>query len=646
MNGMDDNDDDTFYDDDFPDIPDDEFRQLEQNAISSTQREWTFVETRRQLPPKAIGSSSVQRPVVSLQDRRPASHSHAPRNLLQQQRGRIQNTSTDSFDSAILDEDGLPLVVEERPRGLPQRQPDETTAREQWRKDRFAQPNLQASQRVRQPYRQPAQVNAPQSIQPQAYPGVVRQVEQPRREPTAVSTAALYEEDTLRRKIEELEASLQQANEEIITRRGEIATIRGKQDEASRKHQRELSVIKKGRQEEAEKHKAAINSLVSEKDVIVDKIRILNHELDEETRRVQALQKQLKERPLKDKPTNVNTTPKRNANSLRDGFDDEDLMIISPVKSGRRSKPGTPTANRKRKFPAGNELNVQPLVLRPSGTAPEIRTEPVPEQPKGIKSVTVTRKDRETERHLRLVQQVLAFRPNGSQEVLVEQLTRYHFPSEPTKSLSSIVLLATAGLTGNHLPGHLLQIFIELWTRARKEKYHTCVKVLIEVIGFIIDMDVFVIDSDIIKNILPVIQSTAEVNAVARFHLLVKKDWMDNPEKKKPEIDKDLNTTSCLDLLHTIACLMSDEPELIKQFWALVQTDFILMMLNACQPISDVTVVLQLLATSILPTTFGNICQVDQQSRMETYITDRVCYLLWEQPKILGSETRYPCAAI
>jgi hypothetical protein len=62
--------------------------------------------------------------------------------------------------------------------------------------------------------------------------------------------------------------------------------------------------------------------------------------------------------------------------------------------------------------------------------------------------------------------------------------------------------------------------------------------------------------------------------------------------------------------------------------------EFVLMMLNAWQPITDITLMLRLLSTSILPSTFGSICNDNQQTQVEHWTLSRICYLLWETPRV------------
>lgn len=638
MNGMGANEDgDTFLDDDFPDIPDDEFRRLEQDAITFTQQEQAS-STRDVGSQAAVVSHSNSHGLHS-SSRQPGNRNHkvlapAPTNVQHQ-----------SFDSQIIDEDGIPLVMEELPAIPVRRLPDEVAQREQWRLNRFAQPPAQKLQSG--PYTSARQRDQrPTYVQTHGSKPSTDSRSRPQEHTVQHESHGSAGDDSLRRKItellrdrEELTANLHKATEEIFLRRGEIANIRAKQFNEEKTHQRELAALNKLKQEEADKHAAAVQAMTAENNKVASEIQFLKQDLKEETRKAVTFQRQLKEKPLIDKPTNINATPKRN-NSLRDGFDDDEMMVISPVKSGRRSKQGTPTANRKRKQPVGNEASIPPLALRLSGSGFETGAQAPAALAKADHFSSVVRKDKAAERHLRLIQKVMSFRPSRGTEVLVERLVNFSFPSDKSKTFGTIVIETSAKLEGQRLAGDFLQIFLDVWARAVKEKYYQCLQVLLEVVNWILELDPFIVDTSILSNILPLLQSTASINARAHFNLM-KKEYLTDPSVSKPTIDANINTTYCLSILHTVACLSSDDPNLIGLFWRSIDTDFILMMLNWCQPIPDMTLILQILATSILKDTFGNICGPSQQSRMERYICDRICYLLWELPKVDSNSPAY-----
>jgi hypothetical protein len=104
-----------------------------------------------------------------------------------------------------------------------------------------------------------------------------------------------------------------------------------------------------------------------------------------------------------------------------------------------------------------------------------------------------------------------------------------------------------------------------------------------------------------------------------------------------------------LELLQLMAinCYPNDED--MATFWSAMEFDFVLIMLHRAQPLPQILQMLELLSTSILPTSFGSIAvprsaevtpgtipvQPPQQSRNEAALVDRLIVLLFETPASL-----------
>ncbi len=157
-----------------------------------------------------------------------------------------------------------------------------------------------------------------------------------------------------------------------------------------------------------------------------------------------------------------------------------------------------------------------------------------------------------------------------------------------------------------------------------------------EIVNHIVDLEMAVLDSGIIASLIPVLQTSVAINAEKRFkHSPVNHSTFGKVRQTpKSVLNKDVAGTSCLELLLTVAYTVSDSPELLSHLWRLMDPEFVLMMLNAWQPISDITLMLRLLATSAFPDTFGSICVGEQQGQIEHWIINRICYLLWETPRV------------
>ena len=668
MNGMDDNEDEhNFSDDGFDALEDTALRELEHNAILSTQQvQAQSTRPARQVPfqprPRRV-PAALNQPILQAQV-------NPVRPVLRDESTLKDEFDDDSFDW-IGDDDRVPTPVEEVQSFIPQRRPPgETTQREQWRNQRFGNPSIHAQAPVQAAHRPP--YNNYQRPQPHAgaYNGDYQQLQQAnasysgysqrpaaqaikpvRSSPAPVGTTNNDgREEGLQARIEELmkerdklTTELHATKNEVMTQKGEIAIIRENKNKDTKVLDRQIAAVKKSMQEELAKTKAAMETLAARNSKIASDNTFLKHELAEETETAKVLQSRLKERPA-ERPTGPTTTPRKGAaNSLRDGFDDDEIMVMSPVKSARRSKPPTPqAAGKKKKRKAGNDSPIKPLVLRQSTGGSE-DTATAAENVAAQKQMPAIRRDRRTERHLRFMQKILNYKLRSSGRRLMEDLMKYSFPSDTTQSFSSIVLDGTSKLAGPRLPADFLQVFLDLWSRSLKEKYYDCVSILVEIVDFIVDIDMSVIDKATITSLLPILQDSVSINAEIRFKHSPVFHKNQNVGRPTPQsaLNHSINGTLCLDLLYKAACIISSDFPLIDHFWRSLSTDFILMLLNPWQPISDITLVFSLLPTSIFPTTFGNICS-DQatQAKMESYILDRICYMLWETPKV--DETMSP----
>jgi len=437
---------------------------------------------------------------------------------------------------------------------------------------------------------------------------------------------------------EDLAEKLKTASDEISRQKGEISVIRENNATALKVSERQQAQLRKAMQDESARLQTILQNEKVERNTLFDEYRFLKQELDREGEKTRTLQRQLKDLPRVERFDDEITTPrKRLENSLRDGFDDAEIMAVSPMKSGRRSKPGTPT-RAKRKRNGGGTTPIAPLVLRPSSQAAIDNASQEPQaEVKPERVAPIVRRDRVAERNLGFVQKILDFCPRDKHRRLVEILMDYAFRSDTSRTFSSIVLEETAKLSGKRLPAELLDIFTRLWSKSLDERYYECVSLLNQVIDYVIVLDMSVVDTGTIKSLLPILQRTAEVNAAKRFKNSPVSHTTLGQLRQTPqsELNHDLNGTACLETLYTIACIVSDEQDLITVFWGVIETNFILMMLNSSQPIRDMTLMLQLLSTSILPTTFGNVQNSPAgQVKMETWTLDRVCCLLWEIPQV------------
>ena len=611
-------------DDDFDNLSESALRELEHNAILS----------QRQKSQTNVLSKSVFAP-------RPRS------NLATHLLNHTENYfDDDSFE--LVGDEGVATPVEEydafpsRPQMV-----DETAQRERFRQQRYGESHsrpIQSADRLRAPYQRPSVQALPadgryHGVSAISDQMVLDQASQQVDDPQGGDPSAFRARfEALTRERDQLAKDLRAANEAVSMQKGEISIIRANAEKENKVFDRQITSLKKSMEEEAIKQKAAMDAVNDKNRQLTTRYQFLQQEHNQEIQDVKALKQRLKDRPDAEGPSNFNSTPKRGmAGSLRDGFDDDDVMLLSPSKSARRSKPSTPTGASKRKRKAGGTSPVKALPLRLSGAAPDISPARPSVTQLDIRPVIIVRKDHQTERDLRFLQSILDYRVKTSREILVESLMKFSLPSKASKTFSNTLLDGIARLNDKRAAYGILQIFIDLWLQSIKAHYYQPIPVLQEIVYYIIDVEMFVLDKAILTDLVPLLQASISLNAEKRFKHSPVNHSSFGKFRATPQsvLIHEVDGTACLDLLLTVAYTVSDEPELIDLFWRLMDPEYVLMMLNAWQPISDITLNLRLLATSIFPNTFGSIARtLEEQEKIEHWIVNRVCWLLWETPKV------------
>lgn len=647
MNGMDDNEDETdlFDDDDFDNLSESALQELEQNAIILTQRAQSDTRNTSKPPLQAVHESHTT--PLSRSHTRPRYNALPPRlnSIIQSRISEVQSED-DSFE--LVGEEGVPTPVEEHD-AYPLHRVDisEAAQGERFRQQRYGQ----AYDGLRYPH--PSHPNPASKLASASVKGVYHGVQsnpdemildQPQESDANVGD----DREAFRDRIEELMSErdelaqhLRMTNDTLSMQKGEISIIRANFEKERKVYDRQIGALKKQIEEESTKHSAAVNVLTEKNSNLTTRFHFLQQEHNQELQETKTLKQRLKDRPPADNDTSPTATPRRGmASSLRDGFDDDDIMVVSPSKSARRSKPSTPTAGNKRKRKANEGASpVKPLVLRASNVDHAEMLPPPPPQQQSVQYVEqivpIVRQDKQAERNLRLIQRVLEYRFKTSRDSLFEAFVKFSFPSNPSKTLTSILLERTAQLQGSRLPSDLLQIFVDLWSKSLKEQYYKPVSLLVEIVNHVIDLEMSVLDTSVITTLSPVLQTAIAINAEKRFKHSPVNHATFGQFRNTPQsvLNQEVDGTACLELLLTVAYTISDDAELLALLWRLMDPEFVLMMLNVWQPISDITLTLRLLATSIFPNTFGCISD-NQQEQIEHWLMNRICYLLWETPKV------------
>lgn len=364
------------------------------------------------------------------------------------------------------------------------------------------------------------------------------------------------------------------------------------------------------------------------------------------------------------------TTPKKDKHHLpfRDGFDDNDVAMLSPSKAREKHKISTPKKGEKRKRPL-DQSPLEPLALDFGD-----ETGPSPAPLAADKSTEDAEPDAQPvllpaygDERFHLMQQLLNHRPKKpSRDKLVETLSQYSLPSLSPQKLSSLVTDGLQSISiSESYPLEMTSVILTVWKKCLHESYYEPLDVLVETTSFLLSLQRLSFASHLTSAIVPLLVETIDLVAIpiARAH----SDGTYTLSPDATTLASKVAITPCLDLLHRVAISCAEArtplarkavaPSLapisvdvveapLQSFWRSMAFDFVLVLLMRSQSLSTVRLMLSILQTSCLPTSFatisldrdGNI-NPEVQKKHEIDIIGKLLQLLFDAPKPLkGSD--------
>lgn len=606
---MEDKDDDFFSDDGLEDLPPSTLLQLEQNAYLATQAQKP-AQSEASIHTVPTSHAQVDRQFAVAESR------SVPINATLKPPARLHTGLTNDYDSLdvgefdaeVLDGDsGFPVALDQPPASAGQAVP--------LRNESALEP-MDIEEGRGNPY---------QANIYEAY--------------NALEEKLRLEDERLKQMTEELAAAKSMAE----TKAGEIAIIRANQAKLVENYDRQLAALRKAMAEEAAKHKEEVEAARAEGELLATENAFLKQDLAEETMRINNLKAKSR---AEDKAPPV-TPKKTRVLPFRDGFDDDEIMAISPSKSAK-SKRTTPTGpgKKKRKLDSGSPT---PLPLcQPAELVPEPPEDLFDEEMMDDVMVDEPFPRRE-DRNAELMKSILNHKTYPNEECDIEVLSQMAFPSEPRRKLSTIVLEETARLHSGNYVVEYAQVIASLWSRALKEKFFKPVPMFMEITHHLLALDAPSCVPDMIDHLVPVLQESGDINGIPRFRNSPVSRQNLGQVRQTPlsQLEVLVDSTEALSLLYRMAYLCIHMERTMERFWRHMRYDFVLMMLNCSQPIRDITLMLNLLSTSIRAESFGSVQETQQdQLANENYIVDRVANLLSETPQPDEGQPPYTAADI
>lgn len=149
---------------------------------------------------------------------------------------------------------------------------------------------------------------------------------------------------------------------------GEIAIIRANQLKINSENEQKLIMLQNQHANEIASHKLELEMARAEQKKTATEKGFLEFNLAEGTEKIRNLQRAVKQgrqasRTKKDGHGDPLTPQKSKSAQYGDGFNDDEMQVISPPKLAIRSKPVTPKAGAKRKRKAVDNSPAKPLPL-------------------------------------------------------------------------------------------------------------------------------------------------------------------------------------------------------------------------------------------------------------------------------------------
>ena len=638
-------DEDFFSDDDLDNIPDNTLRELEQNALASTQLSRPAGQPSRYGGPKPGNNVLVGAPRPPVKSNLPwrppqpqarPQTAQAPPSAPPASAPAPPSSDYGLDEEEVLDLDEPSMVIQ--PASGPQqgpsvtRQPSAAPTTAPFRPKPALDPETAAA-------------FAAADAEFEANPGAAQWRDAPHLAPRASNGLDM---SALQARIAELEAEQarlkqaeQAARNAAAVKQGEIAIVRSNQEKQAKEYERRIAVMQKLHADEAAKTKTELEAQRKEKEKMLVDNRFLKHDLEQEAQRPKAVNgtgKAVRTGSGKEK----DTPRKARKAGLGDGFDDVDVRPVSPSRSREKAKGDTPKHGAKRKrmahdSPVAALSFTQPpeaVSRQPSMEQPAASAEP----PRIVAPAVDTR--------FHFMQRLLNHRPYEGHERTVEALAKHTIPSQSGTLCSALMDQLSYSLgqdQDDYLPLKLCRVVLKLWAQCVDAQHYAPLYLLLDLINLALCFELASVRSQLIEEAVPLCTRAVFLIADQTRKVSTNPTFAATLDKAAHEkLADELCADEVMDLLVMLCDAASVCPGRLEVYWRHMDLMFVLLMLSKAQPISQINAMLKILATSALPTSFGPVSDDPKaQEVTERGLVDRLTSLISEMPEVPPNEPEY-----
>ncbi|RAR06576.1 hypothetical protein DDE83_006911 [Stemphylium lycopersici] len=456
-----------------------------------------------------------------------------------------------------------------------------------------------------------------------------------------------------KREADELKGKLQ-------TKSGEADTLRRRHDAESRRYERQLADQHQAHTAEVARLRAEMDRLRRETESAQTDSMFNQHEAREAgmARRPGRI---MPSRPKSAAPVgSPAATPRKGQKTrgpLGDGFDDDHVVMASPSKHRERPTTATPKQAGKRKRQAIDQSPIPLPALQLSGPRTRQKEQEPPPAAEGKIDAALLQHFRRDDRRFALLHRLLSHPASAGTDRILEALTQYAFPSNPTKKLSSIVYDALAKIATDNvhdLALRICHIFLHLWKRCQAEKYYAPTSLILDALHFILACEPIQTAVNITEPLVPLIIAFVDLVAdpISKAAKGGETAIADLYSPKQREIATCIDVQDCLELLYLVAssCVSSSDPSAIARLWQAIPSTFAIMLLVKEQPQPQIMLMLRILGTSALTTSVGPITTADSaqdnQANNEDALINRLTNLFTEIPRPVPDPAASPTPAL
>lgn len=625
-----------FLDDDLDDIPDNTLLELEQNAISSTQRQKA---SQPAPPPPAVNLRKQAHNASSLYRSQKSTKNLAWRPPRRQQPGMPVASqarpagpdapdppSSDDYgfdEENVIDLDEPSMVIHPAsgPSAKPHSRPtSRTTSRSV---------DLETAAAF-------AAADAEMGAGAQQWDHAPHLQHKPRSDSeTTKLMARIAQLEAEQTRLQRLE---QEARKAAATKQGEIAIVRAKEEKAAKEYERRLSVMQKLHADEAAKQKAELETMRKQREKMETDNRFLQHDLAQEADRMKRTGGPSKLRQTKEKDT-----PRKKKQGHGDGFNDSEVLMVSPSRSRERSKDHTPTAGTKRKRSAQDSPLPALSFMPPPKPSREVSGEQLVSTEILVNANSSSNDARE---QYEFVQRILNHKKPGSTDRTIELLTKHNFPSNPARSLASIFLDGLSSPSRHpgtdHVPLKVSYILLGLWSSCLHGKTYEPLALILNLLRAALYFELSAQISKLVEEAVPICLQSIDLVVTPVIQSQHASFSATFDHKAQDDMATKVEVDEVVEFLYFINQSAALSSERLETFWQHIHFKGSLLMLNKVQPLPRIIQALQILSTSILDATFGAISsESSQQEQQEQTTVDRLATWLFETPRAPKGETPY-----